>query len=64
MVTKTKSFEIALEKKNYGKLANATFNTGDSSLGVTLPDLNALKEGVKRNGSELQPQDEVSCQVS
>ncbi len=64
MVTKTKSFELALVKHNYAKLAGASFNTGDPSLGVVLPDFAALQSGVRRNGSALKSQAQISCQVS
>eukprot|EP00794_Sanderia_malayensis_P008988 gene8988-9948_t len=64
MVTRTKSFEIALQKQTYSKLANATFNTGDPALGVALPDFDALQSGIRQNGSTLSRQAQISCQTT
>ena len=63
MVTKTESFALALQKVSFGKLANASFHTGDASLGVTLPDLTGMMNEITLNGSRIRMQAPVSCQV-
>ena len=62
MVARTAAFSMALQKRTLAKLAEGIVGTGNEGFGFTLP-VN-VSDQVSMNGTTVQDEAEVSCQVS